>query len=345
MKSSEALSPKQLREILSAGPDVVAHLSGAATPQAHPLSASLSLRDLAYACGRQKIKPDATLRPQAIMGYGISSREFSSLLANGLRHATLGAYEAQASHLAFCAVTPVENYKEISIPNVDADVPLNPLWEGAEKTVFAGMIGAGAVGVKIQSYARKIVMSRAAVINNDLTDFSRTLVNAGTNAARVEAKLVADALESNPTLDDDAPVFGTDYGNVIVQELDATSLGAAMSQLRTQKTPAGDLADLAGKHLVVAPALELKARELVHTSGVGITVTALAHLPIGRWYLFASPAVHPVISVLRLAGATKPVRVETAKLPMDYDGAAVFISADLGATFLRRTGVVRGTTA
>jgi hypothetical protein len=319
----------QLSEIIAAAPDAIAHMVGAAPAQPHPLAGSLRLIDLAYACGRRVRQKKAIDTHLAVAGFGLGTSDFSGLLAQGLVHATVGTYDAQAAHMAFCTPVAVENFHEVSMPSLDADMALEPLAERAELTHFVGFIGSGAVKVQLRSYGRKFGLSRTAIINNDLLSFARLVLSAGTNAARLESRLVATSLESNPALDD---------------ALNAASLGTALSYLRTQKTEAGQLADLAGKHLVVEPALEMAARDLVRNAGLEITVTVLAHLPTGRWYLAADPAVHPVVGVLRLANSKKPIRVERAYRPKAYDGTVIGVVADLGACILRRTGVVRGGT-
>ena len=115
-----------------------------------------------------------------------------------------------------------------------------------------------------------------------------------------------------------------------------------MSCLRKQKTVAGQLADLAARHLVVDPGAELTARQLVREAGLDITVTTLAHLPAGRWYLLAAPETHPVVGTLRLWDSKKPIRLEWGHPPKNFDGAILSATADLGAVLLRRTGIVRG---
>ena len=106
----------------------------------------------------------------------------------------------------------------------------------------------------------------------------------------------------------------------------------------------GELADVAARHLVVEPALELLARKLVHEAGMGeqIAVHVLASLPTGRWYLLGDPALQPAVGVLRLGGARVPALIEQTKTPMDVDAVSLRVRADAGAAMLGRVGIVRG---
>ena len=48
-----------------------------------------------------------------------------------------------------------------------------------------------------------------------------------------------------------------------------------------------------------------------------------------------------MLTVLRLFGSPSPLRLEH-KVSFDTDGTGIRVTADLGAAFLRRTGIVRG---
>ena len=183
---------------------------------------------------------------------------------------------------------------------------------------------------------------RDATINDELGGISKVLATLGASAARLESRMVSDALEENPALDDGREVFHADHMNVVAAALDAIGLGQAMALLRTQPTSAGLRADLRARHLVVAPDLEYVANRLIVESSLDVKVSSLANLPNGRWFLMADKVGCPTVATLRLQGAKLPVRVESRRGPIKADGAGVRVIAELGACMLRRTGIVRG---
>ena len=271
----------------------------------------------------------------------MATADFSRAMAEGVAQVTLKTYSSQAEHLRFCAVQSVQGFKPADLPALDTDISLEPLGESAEITQGYAFLTAGAAQVRLNTFGRVIVISRQAIINDQTDAFGKIFASLGLSAARLEARLVAAALESNPVLDDGAVVFGVEHKNVVTGPLD---IGLAMALLRTQVTSAGNRADLAAKHLVVNPELEFTACQIIKDAGLDIQVSTLAYLPSGRWYLTADPAISPTIGVLRLFGAKTPVRVEQRRHMVQIDGTAVRVVADLGACLLSRTGIVRGGT-
>lgn len=328
------------KEVLAAASDAVALRVGATLKQPHPLASHLTLSQIAYAAGVQARKPQAGEHERAIMGRGMGTADFSRALAEGVAQVTIKTYSSQAEHLRFCAVQSVQDFQPAELPALDTDISLEPLGENAEITQGYAFLTAGAAQVRLNTFGRAIVISRQAIINDQTDAIGKIFASLGLSGARLEARLVAAALESNPVLDDGAVAFHIDHKNVIADN--TLDIGLAMSLLRTQTTAAGNKADLAAKHLIVNPELEFTARQRIKDAGLDIQVSVLAYLPSGRWYLTADPAISPTIGVLRLHGAKTPLRVEQKRRMVEVDGAAVKVVADLGACLLSRTGIVRG---
>lgn len=339
-------TPFNPREILAAAPDAIAIGAGAKPDRHHPLANELSLRNIAYACGilsRKQLDFESDI---SVMGRGMGTADFSRSLAAGLQPGTIASYTAQAEHMNFVATQEVSNFMPVDIRALEADVDLEPLAESAEIQAFSAVLSGGAREVRLTTYARSITIGRAAIINNQVADVGRLFGSIGFSAARLEARMVAAAMEENQVLDDGDVVFDAKYSNVLGDAenpapLLPSNLGLAMSLLRTQPTASGQRADLRAKHLVVEPALELSARQFVRDAGLDVTVSVLANLPAGRWYLLADQAACPTVGVLRLLGAKTPVRVEQRMPKIAVDGSCVTVTADLGAFMLRRTGIVR----
>ena len=328
-------------EILAAAPDFFALQMGAApSSTTHPLAQDLSARKIAYAIGAKLRKPTDTEADMAVVARGLSSADFGRLLANGAKNVTIAAYDAAAQeHLQFAAVTPVEGFKAETLPAIDGDLDMQPLNEFAEIAHGAVFTAAGGAAVQMSTFGRIVHVARHLVINDQLGALKTVFTATGGHAAQKEAAIVVATLNANPLMDDAAPMFGD--SNTIKAALDGTNLGVAMGQLRNQATPAGNPLNLRAAHLVVAPGLEYAARKAVLDGGLSLKVSALAGLPAARWFLLPDPSFHPVLTVLRLAGSPSPVRLEH-KVSFDTDGTGIRVTADLGAAFLRRTGIVRG---
>ncbi len=342
---------KQTTEILAAAPDHIVIAAGARLERPHPLAEALTLRRIAEACALASRPARPFETDVAVMSRGIHTIEFSKALADGARKLTLLAYESQAAeHLAFTTVLEVQDFKPIVVPAVDAcGVELELLGQNAEiaRGTAEFIQAAGHSGtVQLHTFARMVGLTRDAVINDQLGAFAAFVGGLGGSAARLEAQLVAQALEANPVMDDGAVAFAADHDNIEAEALSAASLGRAMALLRNQKTAAGQLAGLRARHLVTSPSDEFTARVLLKDAGLDATVavSVLANLPAGRWYLMADKQAAPVVATLQLAGASRKVFVEQQTAPPQADGAFVKVRCDTGAVLLRRTGIVRGGT-
>ena len=327
-------------EILAAAPDFLSAQMGITTARPHPLANSLSLREIAYALG-QKIRPQQGFESDAaVVARGLGSSDFSKLLADGVRGVSVASYAAgSGEYLNFCAVTEAQGFKPETVAAIDADLSLKMVNELAEIEHGQAFTTAGGNAVQLTTYARICSIARQLILSDAFATIRGIFAGVGSQAAQLEAALIAEVLSSNPTLDDGEPVFSA--ANSVALELDAIGLRMGMAMLRNQINVAGNPLNLRARHLVVAPELEYVAKKLVFDAGLDIQATALAGLPPARWFLLPSKDVHPAISVVRLAGTKTPLRIEQ-KNRLGSDAVAIRATADLGAAFLRRTGIVRG---
>ena len=327
-------------EILAAAPDAIAIRLGATPSHPHPLAKNLTARQIAYAIGAKLRKPVEIEAELSIVARGMHSAEFAGLLSKGGQHVTVSAFDAAAQeHLQFTATTIVEGFLAENTPALDGDLDLQPLLnEFSEIARGAAFTAVGGVAVQLSTHARIVVVSRQLVINDQLGALKNIIGAVGAHAAQKEAAIIAATLNGNPTMEDGAAMFSD--SNTVKATLDGANLGAAMGMLRNQKSAAGNALNLRAAHLVVSPELEYAARKTALEGGLDVKVAALAGLPAARWFVLPDPAIHPVLTVLRLAAARHPLRLEH-KAPMEFDGTAIRVTADLGAAFLRRTGIVR----
>lgn len=342
-------SPFHYKEIISAAPDAMAIAMGVRVPHPHPLAVGLTLKEIAHASGMLNANGLNMDNPNASIARGLMIGDFSAMLATGAQNLSISAFVSQAQHAAFCSVVEAKNFHPVDPQILDGYAGLDLDFVGE-----LGEIGYGEVNVaatldtaRLVRYARIIALTRKEIVNDTMGNFSRLLVRLGASAARLEARLVADALNLNPVMTDGQTIFdlsGADSkNNVLSLPISAANLGLAMTKLRNQVSASGGRADLAARHLVVSSELEFTACTIVKASGLNIDVHALAYLPADRWFLLCDPMIQPVVGTLKLNDEPNVLRIKAVRRrPDGNDGAAVRIVADLGATMISRIGVVRG---
>lgn len=335
------------KELLAAAPDAFAMASGKRPANAHPLAEEASLRQIAFAAGALKRPQAAFEADMAVSVRGMQTADFGWSIAKSVHKITLATFGSGADHMGFCGVLEVPNYKPEHVFTLDGDLDLQLVKQFAPALPVSRAFGdSNGTKVQISTYARSVAITRQAVINDAKGAISQAIALQGATAARLESRLVAHTLESNPVLADGQPVFAAG-DNIVPEALSEHGIGEAMRVLRTQQTSAGLPADNKASHLIVEPTLEMTARRLLRETGLDdqIGVHVLATLPSSRWYLTADRQSCPTICVLRLAGAVSPVRVEPKPIGPAADGIGIMVATDTGAAIVRRIGIVCGGTA
>lgn len=330
--------------VLAAAPDAIQLAAGIDVKHPHPLADGLTLLQIAFAAGARIREPRPGEDDMQVSARGMSSLEFGDVLTTAFQKPTIAAYDAQADdHLQFSSIIEVPNFRAAEMSAYDTDIDLEQVDELAEiKSSGLAALTAGASPVKLTRYARRLLISREAIINDQARVLAQIVAGAGASAGRLESRLVARALETPPALNDGLPVFGAGHGNVVEHALTAEALGAAMAALRTQPTSNGQRANLRARHIVTSPELEFESRRLIRDAGLELSVSVLADLPAQRWYVLADKVAAPVVGLLRLVGTKNPVRVEPRKTPFELDGNLIQVTASFGVILLRRVGIVRG---
>ena len=330
------------REVMGAAADSLAQKMGLSPRHPHPLANILSLRDIATAAAIVKRPVQSFEADMAVFARGLGTSDFQTLMADAVAAVSVTGYEAQGEHLKFCAVTSVKDFKPTSVPVMDADVNLELLADGGEIQWNSALTVGGEQLVQLATYAKIIGITRQVLVNDNLGALAQVVRQIGAGVSRMEARLVAAALEANGNLDDGAPVFHADFVNLVTEGL-AAGLSQAVGALRKQLSSSGQRVALKAKHLVVEPDLETTAKAMVRDLGLtDITVSVLADLPVGRYYVLADQQIAPTVSVLRLGAAKNPLIAKSAGRDHGIDGLGIRLTADLGACILRRQGIVRG---
>jgi hypothetical protein len=255
-----------------------------------------------------------TMGPDQILRRAHATGDFPLLLKATGHRVLVENYQLAQSPLknVIARRSSIDDFRAKSILKISDIGQLKKVNEGGEIT--ATTRSETTEGYALETFARMFKITRQALINDDLgafADFNRT---AGRMAAETENQLLFDLLtQSNGagvTLQEtNKSMFHADHNNLSTgasSALSATSLSHARKLMRQQKALDGNtFVNAAPKFLMVGPELETTAEQLVAsiTANSVDEVNPFSHLQLIveprienlNWYLFADPAVVPVL--------------------------------------------------
>ena len=273
--------------------------------------------------------------------------DFPVILENTMHKALLGAYSATAdTWSSFCntsSVSDFRDWKRIYTGTIASLDTVNELSEFTNKSIPDGQ----AEHIAISTKGNLINISRQAIINDDLSYFTRLTTMLGRAAARSIERDVYALLASNPTMDDGFALFSADHNNLqgTGAAMSVTSLDEARTAMRSQMDINGN------DYLDISPALLLcpiskggVARTVINSifdpdatnklqrpndvyNMVG-SVVDTPRLSGTAWYLFANPSEWPVLEVAFLNGNRAPY-LETEQ-GFEVDGIRYKVRMDYG---------------
>jgi hypothetical protein len=172
----------------------------------------------------------------------------------------------------------------------------------------------------LDTYATQFAISRKALINDDLGAFRDWGATAGRMAAETEANLLLNLLLSNPTMNEDSTaLFHSDHGNLASgSALEIAALDAARKAMRGMKALDGKTPiNATPRYLLVGPELETTAEQIlasIYAATVAdanpftgrLTLLVEPRITDSSFYIFADPAVLPVLEYSYLSSAQGP---------------------------------------
>ncbi len=277
-----------------------------------------------------------------------TTSDFPLLLSAAANKMLLAAYQpAQPSYRQIFLRRDFRDFKPHRHLRVGNFPTLLPLLENGE--IQAGTMSESQEIVLLQTFARRIRVTRPMLVNDDLGGFTDFAAAIGRRIADFENATAYGLLNSangdGPTLaTGNATVFGTATARAnkaaTGTALDLPNLAAGRAAIMRQKTLDGlPIATGASMRLLVGPNQELAARQL--TVAVQATQTSNANvyagfvqplveplIPANRWYLFSEPSAAPVYVYGYLNGAEGP-QVTTGPVS-GVDGVEVSVIFDFG---------------
>jgi hypothetical protein len=277
-----------------------------------------------------------------------TTSDFPLLLSAAANKMLLAAYQPAApSYRQIFLRRDFRDFKPHRHLRVGDFPTLMPLMENGE--IQAGTMSESQEIVLLQTFARRIRVTRPMLVNDDLGAFTDFAAAIGRRVADFENAtayaLVNQANGDGPTLTNGpAAVFGTAAARLnkaaAGSALDINNLANGRAAILRQKTLDGLPISVGNAmKLLVGPSLELPARQL--TVSVGATQISHANIyagfvqplvepliPNNRWYLFADPPTAPVYVYGYLNGAEGP-QVTTGPVS-GVDGVEVSVIFDFG---------------
>jgi hypothetical protein len=216
--------------------------------------------------------------------------------------------------------------------------------------IQAGTMAEAKETYKVETFARKIGVTRQVLVNDDLGAFADLSRRMGQAAAETEAKTLVDLLEASsgngPVMEDGDTLFHADHGNKAASggAIADTTLSAGRLAMRSQTGLSGQRISATPKYLLVPPAQETTAEKWLATiaaakaadvnpfSGSLSLVVEPRLSSATRWYVAADATEIDGLEYAYLAGGEGP-QVES-KSGWDVDGVEVRVILDFGAGFV-----------
>lgn len=319
-------------------------------------------RRYAYATPVDMAKELLTLRGESTMALSPASlvtralhttSDFPIILGNTVGRVLRDAYQAAPSGIRRLGrQTSARDFRSVNKIMLGEAPLLEKLNEHGE--IKAGTMAEAREAYKIETWAKKIGITRQVLVNDDIGAFSDLARRMGQGAAETEARILVTLLEANsgagPTLSDTKALFHVDHGNKAATGalISDTTLSAARLALRTQKCLDGRIIRVTPKNLLVPPALETVAEKWLATiapataadvnpfSGAMSLVVEPRLSSATRWYVTADPGEIDGLEFAYLSGNEGP-QVES-RSGWDVDGVEIRVILDFGAGFIDHRG-------
>jgi HK97 family phage prohead protease len=292
--------------------------------------------DLAVANGeRVNLRDQDALLQRAVGAY--STSDLPLLLSNAANKALLAQYQVAApTYRKWAARKPFTDFKEHSFLRVGDFPAFKEINEGGE--IKFGTISENAEKIRAKEYGTGIAIGRRALISDDLSSLADFSSSIAIRAANDENKLAYGVLSANAALSDGVALFHATHKNKAASgsAIDATSIGAAVAALRAQKSLDGMVLNLQPAYLVVGPAYEVAARQILAAvnatkasdtnvwSGFAELVID-ANISGNAWYLFAAPEIATTVIYGYVAGSEGAV----VRSDRDFSTQAIMVAASL----------------
>lgn len=298
-----------------------------------------------------------------LVARGFHSTSDFPLLFSNLAGKTLdAAYQEEPQTWAPLArQRNLPDFKNASDLVVAGDLTPELLGEGGEYK--AGTLKEAQHTWKLATYARKIKVTRQAIINDDLSALETVPDMLGRGFRRLESNIVWALITGNTvTSADGLSLFNAAHNNSSAQSINTAGFNAAKKAMRKQADIAGNTINLIPGYMMVPTDLEATALQFldpngfmatartgengpvtVQSAGVSLIVEPRLDVSATTWYLAASTGSVEGIVYGYLAGEEGPT--VTTNETRDPDGLELLARFDFGAAVKDYRGFFRAAAA
>jgi hypothetical protein len=294
---------------------------------------------------------------------GFHSTSDFPLLFSNLAGKTLDAAYQEEPHTwrPIARQRNLPDFKDANDLIVAGALTPEPLLEGGEYK--AGTLQEAQHTWKLATYARKVTVTRQAIINDDLSALERVPEMLGRGFRRLESNIIWELITGDAiTSVDGLALFKTAHANSSAQTITTSGFNAARKAMRKQTDIAGNTINLTPSYMMVPTDLEATALQFLfptgfapaertggdgpvtaQTAGVQLIVEPRLDGSATTWYLAASPGAVEGIVYGYLAGEEGPTVTTTEK--RDPDGVELLARFDFGAAVKDYRGFFRAAAA
>ena len=227
-----------------------------------------------------------------------------------------------------------------------------------------GTMSDGKITYQLSTYGKGLMISRQALINDDLSALDRLPARLGSGCSLLESNLVwallTDGANGATVSLDNQALFASGHNNTGTGAIGVTGIDAGVTKLLKQTSPDGIVLNLPAAFLIVPPELRTPALQFLYPTGyapaaitgnAGVNPFAGAMQPIvearlsarstAMWYMAASPTRVDMIQFGYLAGEGGPTITTTEK--RNPDGVEMLVRHDFYCTLADHRGFYRST--
>lgn len=316
-------------------------------------------RELARRDGKQFLSDEECVK-YVLRAGSQASTDFSYILDAGMNKSVMQGYNNAASTWKLFTTTGSLDNLEVHNRVALADMPdleVNP--EGAE--IKSATISDRGEKVQLVTYAKKVALTRKAILADDLSLFSNIARMFGYRAAQKIEALAYGVLTGSKVMSDNKTLFHADHKNLAASSaaLSKASLAAAYSAIRKQTDINGSKLGIMPKFLLVSPDDAVEAEVLTKSmtdvsSNIALgnsnffknhSVVAIDSPYIeNSFFVIADPNGCPTIEMSFLQGKETPT-IEEIYNDGDILGKKWLCYIDIGASALDFRGMYKTPTA
>lgn len=291
---------------------------------------------------------------QAVRAAGMhSTSDFPLLLGSTVNRTLRDAYtNAPQTWRPLGRQTTVPDFRAVTRAALGDIAALEQVKEHGEYKY--GTLSEDGAPIKVAKFGKIIAITWETIVNDDLGALTRIPAALGNAAAATESNVVWALLLGNPNFTDGVPFYDAAHGNLAGGggAINTTTLAAARSALRKQKSKAGEFLNLSPEFLVVGPDKELEAYQFTSSNYVpaknadindvrnaSLTVIVDARITGNQWYLFAAPGSIDTFEYAYLEGE-QGVFTETRE-GFEVDGMEIKARLVFGAGWIDYRGAYK----